>query len=127
MTRTEYEENVNSWSELIEFCLENELCACEEVRTESQVLDAISDEIRCDNWTVGDVYEALHNINDFDEDFFYWTGVDFVNLDDGDFENMKTDAADEYDNFDEEESEPDDDSEEALMQPEELFEILAAC
>lgn len=102
MTRTEFEEDITSWYELIDFCNENDLRSCDNIYDSEQVVEIIRDEARSEGvrgalWLVNNIYEP-------DAEYFYYGDSGIENLDDYDFERFKTNVFNEFeDDFDDEE------------------------
>lgn len=102
MTRTEFEEDITSWYELIDFCNENDLRSCDNIYDSEQVVEIIRDETRSEG--VGGVLWLVNNIYEPDAEYFYYGDSGIENLDDYDFERFKTNVFNEFeDDFDDEE------------------------
>ena len=101
MTRAEFEENITSWYDLIDFCYENDLHSCDNIYDSEQVIEIIRDEARSEG--VRGVCWLVNNIYDSDAEHFYYGEDGLVSLDDSDFERFKSDVIDEFEEcFDEE-------------------------
>lgn len=111
MTRTEFDEEITTWSELIEFCHDNGISVCDDVIDSDYVTEIIQSMIARYTWH--DIYHLLSDIETENDDYFLFDGDTITNLDYDDFDNYKADAADEYE-FDEEE-------------PDELYEDEEEC
>lgn len=117
MTRAEYDEQITTWEELIDFCSDNGLDTCDDIYYYEQIDDLIYETLRADG--IKYVYYLLRDIDDFDEEYFLYSNGELVNLNDEDFEEYKSDAADEFGDFDEEEYEEEYDYEEDIEDVEE--------
>lgn len=109
MTRQEFIDDVNSWSELINFCNEYGCDECSDVYDESQRDESIDNSLEerardCNEWR--ELYSYLNAIPSgydyysYDYDYDEWKG-----LDDDDFDDYKDevlDWADDNDIFEEE-------------------------
>lgn len=100
MTRAEYDEQITTWQELVDFCSDNGLEACDDIYYYDQVSDLAHEVLSTDG--IKYAYYLLNGIENFDAEYFRYNDGDLVNLDDDDFEKYKNIAADEFDNFDEE-------------------------
>jgi len=106
MTRAEFEENITSWYDLIDFCYENDLHSCDNIYDSEQVVEIIRDEARSEG--VRGVCWLVNNIYDFDAEYFYYGENGLVSLDNSDFERYKSDVFTEFeDYFDDEDDEED--------------------
>lgn len=113
MTRTEFEENITSWYDLIDFCNENDLRSCDNIYDSEQVVEIIRDEARSEG--VRGVCWLVNSIYDSDAEHFYYGENGLVSLDDSDFERFKSDVLDEFEEyFDEEDEEEYFDDEECV-------------
>lgn len=117
MTRAEYDEQITTWEELTDFCSDNGLDTCDDIYYYEQIDDLIYETLRADG--IKYVYYLLRDIDDFDEEYFLYSNGELVNLNDDDFEEYKSDAADEFGDFDEEEYEEEYDYEEKIEDVEE--------
>lgn len=117
MTRAEYDEQITTWEELTDFCSDNGLDPCDDIYYYEQIDDLIYETLRADG--IKYVYYLLRDIDDFDEEYFLYSNGELVNLNDDDFEEYKSDAADEFGDFDEEEYEEEYDYEEKIEDVEE--------
>jgi len=117
MTRAEYDEQITTWGELIDFCSDNGLDTCDDIYYYDQIDDLVYETLRADG--IKYVYYLLRDIDDFDEEYFLYSNGELVNLNDNDFEEYKNDAADEFGDFDEEEYEEEYDYEEDIEDVEE--------
>lgn len=117
MTRAEYDEQITTWEELTDFCSDNGLDTCDDIYYYEQIDDLIYETLRADG--IKYVYYLLRDIDDFDEEYFLYSNGELVNLNDDDFEEYKSDAADEFGDFDEEEYEEEYDYEENIEDVEE--------
>lgn len=100
MTRAEFDEQITTWEELIDFCSDNGVDACDDIYGYNQIDDLVYAILREDG--IEGVYYLLRKIDDFDEEYFLYTDGEIVNLNDDDFEEHKNDVAEDYDDFDEE-------------------------
>lgn len=120
MTRSEFLENVTDWSELIEFCRDEDCDICEDVYDEESRDDVITERIvdwarNADSWQ--DLADRLSEITtgyDYysEDDYGDWNG-----LTDSDFEDYKTDVLDWMDNNDYWDEDEDEDEEEEYYEP----------
>lgn len=117
MIRAEYDEQITTWEELTDFCSDNGLDTCDDIYYYEQIDDLIYETLRADG--IKYVYYLLRDIDDFDEEYFLYSNGELVNLNDDDFEEYKSDAADEFGDFDEEEYEEEYDYEEKIEDVEE--------
>lgn len=117
MTRAEYDEQITTWEELTDFCSDNGLDTCDDIYYYEQIDDLIYETLRADG--IKYVYYLLRDIDDFDEEYFLYSNGELVNLNDDDFEEYKSDAADEFGDFDKEEYEEEYDYEEKIEDVEE--------
>lgn len=117
MTRAEYDEQITTREELIDFCSDNGLDTCDDIYYYEHIDDLIYEVLRADG--IKYVYYLLRDIDDFDEEYFLYSNGELVNLSDDDFEEYKNDAADEFGDFDEEEYDEEYDYEEDIEDVEE--------
>ena len=86
MTRREFIEEVNTFSELIQFCDDEWLCHCEDVFHEDRLNDVIIEEVgNYDDWQ--DLYMFLDNIP-IGNDWYHWVNGEIEGCDDR-FEDYK--------------------------------------
>lgn len=124
MTRAEFIDEVQCWSELIDFCYDSECDYCSDVYDDDAKDEYFNEELvslaeNADGWR--DLYRQLDDIptgydyyirNDYDE----WRGAD-----DGDFDSYKEDILEWGDNCDIwDEEEEDDIDEEEITDDEDL-------
>ena len=110
MTRSEFIREISCFSELREFCEEEQLSDCDDYVDGDRLDDAIDEDIRyCDmNWR--DVRDYLNDITT-GEDFYRRDGcLDYVPMDSEDFESLKQDVLNYMDDY--REWDPEDDDEE---------------
>ena len=123
MTRREFEEEINNWYDLLNFCSDNGLYTCEDVVTwdvrDEYVNEWLRDLPRGMDWE--EVLSVLDEIPRGDGYFRCDSSTDFTELDDyDDFEAYKSDVLNEAEEdgiFDEEEE--DEEEEEEEPEPEE--------
>lgn len=125
MTRGEFIENVQCWSDLLSFCYDEGCDYCEDIYTEDSKDEYFNDSIvemarYADNWQ--DLYRQLDDIptgyNYYINDDDGWRGAD-----DDDFEEYKSDVlqwADDGEIWDEEDDEDEEVSEEEYESDETL-------
>lgn len=115
MTRNEFLNDVNSWSELISFCDEYGCNYCSDIYDEEQRDDVINERMyeraREDSWH--DVYSWLDNIETGYSYYMEDDYGDFVGMDDSEFDSYKDDVLEWMDSNgywdeDDDEDEPDD-------------------
>lgn len=95
MTRQEFIDNIECWSELIEFCNDNNLDCCEDIydddERDSYVNELLVDMARdADDWK-----DLLRQLDDIPEGYVYYTHNDYDGwreADDDDFEGRKLDV-----------------------------------
>ncbi len=112
MTRREFEENINNFQELYDFCYDNDLQTMESVETKDAIFqDLIDDHIK-EYLSSGYWYNLRNILDDIDDGYDYYRvdGIlDYIPITDDDFEAYKSDVADEMDGYwddeDEEETE----------------------
>lgn len=109
MTRAEFDENINSWYDLIDFCQEYGLSSCDNIYDSDQVIEIIRDEANYDG--VRGVFYLVRNISDLDAEYFYYGNSGLVSLyDDIDFERYRLRVIEEFEeNFDFDEDDEDED------------------
>lgn len=92
MTRQDFIENVNSWSELIDFCYDEDCDECENIYSEDSMDEQIDESlgIWIENYRWWDLKDILNDLPT-DGDYFYCESSDtkWRALDDEDFENYK--------------------------------------
>lgn len=123
MTRSEFLDDVNSWSELISFCDEYGCDYCSDIYDEEQRDDVLNgrmyERARQDSWR--DVYEWLDEIETGYDYYREDDYGDFVGLDDSEFDSYKDDVLSWMDingYWDDEELEDEDDEiEESASEP----------
>lgn len=110
MTRQEFIDNVTEWSELIDFCSDNDLGECEDVMSSDDMNDYIenniSDYVYDSGWR--SVVETLSSIDTGYDYYHHDGGLDFTYLDDDDFRRYKDSVLDSMDDsgyWDDEEDE----------------------
>lgn len=116
MTRNEFIESITDWWELKEFCSDNDCCVCEDVISEDEyddnVSDDISDEVRNYGWT--EIRDFLYDLPS-GYDYYRINGTfNYDGLNQNDFEDYKEDVLEWGDDcgiWDEEEPEGEDDNE----------------
>jgi len=110
MTRTEYDEEMNDWPDLISFCNDNGLEDRVDDIVDTEYLDEMVKSEAEGGWQR--VFFFLHNINYMNADYFRLDGYGNVaDLSSDDFKTYKDDIATDA-TFDEEEPEEDDDIDE---------------
>lgn len=100
MTRTEFIEDICSWSELIDFCNSEGIYDCDDIYSRDDRDDKICDDVRelleYHDWTA--VKRNLSDIDDYDYDYYRRDGdFDWVGMDDEDLGYYKQDILDRYD------------------------------
>lgn len=124
MTREEFQENVNCWYDLKEFCNEYGCEVCSDIYSQDEMDEEIDNSIvdmarEATDWKV-----LLSKLEDIptEDDYYLSNGYgDFIELDDDDFDCHKDDVFDWAENegiFDEEDEE-DEESEEDIEEPDE--------
>lgn len=124
MTREEFQENVNCWYDLREFCNEYGCEVCDDIYSQDEMDEEIDNSIvdmarEATDWKV-----LLSQLEDIptEDDYYMRNGYgDFRELDDEDFDCHKDDVFDWAENegiFDEEDEE-DEESEEDIEEPDE--------
>lgn len=97
MTRREFEEDINSWGDLIYFCSVNECSVCEYIYDEDAKDDYINDQLYgmvqdCRDWR--DILDTLRNFPDKEGEWYYLDDFgNFCVLNDEDFHNYKHETA----------------------------------
>lgn len=120
MTRTEFDENITTWSELIDFCNDNSIYICEDVidaeERDSQINSDLADFVRREDWTT--VWETLDDIPTGYSHYRRDGEFEYTALDDyGDFDDYKDEVGDYCDRnglWDPEEDEEEYEDEEIL-------------
>jgi len=117
MTRTEFREEINSWDELITFCNDAGLNACEDVYDDGAYDDMVEEDISERDWGWERLRDCLSDLPESRwNEFYYRDGwLDYRVLDEDDFDAWKSSAEDEMDNwggFDEEDEDEDEEGEE---------------
>lgn len=103
MTRTEFDENITTWWDLIDFCNEHNIYVCEDVYSADSAVELVKNILHDDG--ISGVCWFLSDVGDRDAEFFKYTDNGLFSLDEGDFDDMKDEVANEYDDdfgFDEE-------------------------
>lgn len=108
MTRTEYEENVVSFGDLIDFCYDNGMDNMDDIMSGDSLDEYIWDEIRDFNGSWESLRDLLSDIRP-GYDYYRRDGwLDYAWLDDTDFDNYKSEVAEEAEDrgfFEDEEEE----------------------
>jgi hypothetical protein len=112
MTRTQFEEEIVDWTDLVDFCRQYDLATCEDIYDAEEMDERINDEIAtgCYNWR--DLVDDLRSIDQDWEYYRFHGSLDYEYMNDNDFERYKDaafDEADRYDIFEDEDEETDDD------------------
>jgi len=125
MTREEFTTNVCCWSDLIEWCNDNNCYVCEDIYDsysyDEYINDELSDWAREDSWS-----ELKDRLNGLPDGYDYYRRGDYDDwdgLDDSDFDDFYRDAlewGDEHGIWDDEEDE--DDGEEPLIEDDDVEE-----
>lgn len=124
MTREEFQENVNSWYDLREFCNEYGCEVCSDIYSQDEMDEEIDNSIVDMAREATDWKDLLSKLEDIptEDDYYLKNGYgDFTELDDEDFDCHKDDVFDWAENegiFDEEDEE-DEESEEDIEEPDE--------
>lgn len=107
MTRQEFINDVTSFDELLDFCYENDCDVCEDIVSSETMDEYIWDEIRDWDGSWEDLADALNGISQGYDWYRRDGSLDYVYMDDRDFDSYKQDVLDWADNwegiFDEEE------------------------
>lgn len=110
MTRQQFEEDVNTWYDLMDFCNENDLddlCDVYDGETMSELIEeALVEEVRYRGWR--DIRDMLDSIDDGYDFYLARGGLEFEGLTDYDFDNYKDDvmeSAERNDVFEDDEEE----------------------
>lgn len=113
MTRTEFEENVVSFGDLVDFCYDNNLEVMEDVISDDQLDDDVNEDLQYHNGSWQDLRDRLDEIPQ-GYDWYRRDGfLDFCPLDDYDFERYREDvirAAEDEGVFEDEEEEEEQDA-----------------
>lgn len=128
MTREEFQENVNSWYDLREFCNEYDCEVCSDIYSQDEMDEEIDNSIvdmarEATDWR--DLLSKLEDIPTEDEYYIKNGYGDFTEVDEEDFDYHKDDVFDwaenegVFDEEDEEDEEPEEESEEDIEEPEE--------
>ena len=128
MTREEFQENVNSWYDLREFCNEYGCEGCSDIYSQGEMDEEIDNSIvdmarEATDWR--DLLSKLEDIPTEDEYYIKNGYGDFTEVDEEDFDYHKDDVFDwaenegVFDEEDEEDEEPEEGSEEDIEEPEE--------
>lgn len=124
MTREEFQENVNCWYDLREFCNEYDCEVCSDIYSQDEMDEEIDNSIVDMAREATDWKDLLSKLEDIptEDDYYLRNGYgDFRELDDDDFDCHKDDVFDWAENegiFDEEDEE-DEESEEDIEEPDE--------
>lgn len=114
MTREEFQENVNCWYDLREFCNEYGCEVCSDIYSQDEMDEEIDNSIVDMAREATDWKDLLSKLEDIptEDDYYLRNGYgDFRELDDGDFDCHKDDVFDWAENegiFDEEDEEDED-------------------
>ena len=143
MTRSEFEDNVNTWWELIDFCREIDCDVCDDIYDEDYAYDRINDSaqdwIREDGWEYA--ADKLSEIPRECEYYYYnYDNGNYEEADDylfDDFKDRVLNYCDRYDEWDEveeedsvEEEEPikaEEDNEEEIKEEFCIDELFSSC
>ncbi len=115
MTRQDFIDDVQYWSELIDFCYEEGCYVCEDVYTSDQrddrIDEGVSEMMRHNSWrTILDTLQTYDNQSGYE--YYLLDGYgDWIGLDDDDFTSYKDDVVDWMDNngrWDDEDDEDED-------------------
>lgn len=128
MTREEFQDNVNSWYDLREFCNEYGCEVCSDIYSQDEMDEEIDNSIvdmarEATDWR--DLLSKLEDIPTEDEYYIKNGYGDFTEVDEEDFDYHKDDVFDwvenegVFDEEDEEDEEPEEESEEDIEEPEE--------
>ena len=105
MTRTQFEEEVNSFGDLLDFCNDNNIWDMEDVLSRESMDEYVWDEIRDFPGSWDDLRDRLNEIDD-NYDWYRRDGLlDYAALDEYDFDRYKSDILERADDeglFDEE-------------------------
>lgn len=124
MTREEFQENVNCWYDLREFCNEYGCEVCSDIYSQDEMDEEIDNSIVDMAREATDWKDLLSKLEDIptEDDYYMRNGYgDFRELDDDDFDCHKDDVFDWAENegiFDKEDDE-DEESEEDIEEPDE--------
>lgn len=80
MTKSEFDNNVTTWQELIDFCQEHNLNSCDDIYTERQALEIVDS---FDN--LSDIAWFTRRIHDGYASYFFYSDDGLVSLNDDDF------------------------------------------
>ena len=101
MTRQEFINNVTSWSELIDFCANQDCDICEDIYSEEAKDDHYNDNLVEMARNSSDWEELLETLNDipYGYDYYIWSDYDgFSEASDDDFDLYKDDVLEWMDN-----------------------------
>lgn len=100
MTRQDFIDGITTWSELIDFCYNEDCDICEDIidsdEMDEEISDNLSEEARECSWR--DIRDAL---NDITTGYSYYRrdgSFDYVPMDDSDFDSYKDDVIEWMDN-----------------------------
>lgn len=103
MTRQYFYDNYNTWGDLISFCGNNNLSACDNIYTMEDVRNKIEDIIRryTPYESITYIKEAIEDVDFENYNYFDFDGYKFSELSDDDdvFNDVLEDAAEEYDDI----------------------------
>lgn len=103
MTKAEFNNDINDWADLINFCRDQDLDYCNDIISNDDMDEYVRNELESSDWQR--VFFFLRDISDYRADYFRIDGYgNAENLDSSDFASYKSDVA-EYADFDEEEEE----------------------
>lgn len=91
MTRDEFIENVNGWSDLIDFCYDYDCNYCEDVYDDEQKDDYFNERLAEMAENAGSWRELKYDLNDIPDDYDYYIRDEY-----GDWEGADDDDFDEY-------------------------------
>lgn len=114
MTRSEFIEDINTFSDLRDFCCDYGLSYLDEFIDGDDLDSEVDEDIKDCDFGWGTILDCLRNIASITgADFYRKDGwLDYVEMDDGDFRELKEDVCrtvDENEDWDPEEDEEDDD------------------
>lgn len=114
MTRQDFIDGITTWAELLDFCYNEECDICEDIVSNDTMCEEIDDDLR-----EATRYHSWQNVrdllNDIDTDYDYYrreSSLEYIPMDDDDFDTYKDDVIEWMDNNgyweDDEEDEEDD-------------------
>ena len=120
MTRREFEENVTTWWELLDWCSEEDCYICNEIYEDGVYNDTINEDLQNrsqdDDWR--DIYSWLDSLPSGYNYYRYSEGYgEWIGLTDADFESVKDEALEWGDDHDAWEEDEEEDAEEAPAGP----------